>query len=198
VYARTLDEVAAETGHRPRYLANVTTRAADLIPRAQAALEGGADALMVNALAVGLDPLAALVESRPGVPVFVHTAGVETFTGGVRSGFGHALLIGRLLRLAGADAILSSTPLAPRPMPEAAFGATIDGMRAPWHGMRPAMPVVGGGLTADHVPALVRALGPDAILGVGGAIQGHPDGATAGVRHVRAAIDAAISTGEAR
>ena len=197
IYARTLDEVLGETGHRPRYIANVTTRAADLVQRAHAALEGGADALMVNGLAVGLDPLASLVEARPGVPVFVHTAGVETFTGGARSGFGHALLVGRLLRLAGADAILTSTPLAPRPMPESVFRATMDAMREPWHGMQAAMPVVGGGLTAEHVPALVRSLGPDAIVGVGGAIQGHPEGAAAGARNVRAAIDAAMVTGGA-
>jgi len=193
VYASTLDEVAAETGQRPRYLANVTSRGTDLVARAHAALEGGADALMVNGLAVGLDALATLAEAALGAPIFVHTAGVETFTGAPRSGFGHGLLIGRLLRLCGADAILTSTPLATRPLPRAAFRATVEGMREPWHGMSPAMPVVGGGLRADHVPALVDALGIDAIIGVGGAIQGHPDGAAAGARHVRAAIDSAMA-----
>ena len=190
-YARTLDDVAQRTGSRTRYLANVTTRARDLVATAQAAIEGGADALMVNGLAVGLDPLAALVESAPGVPVFVHTAGVETFTGGQRSGYGHALLIGSLLRRVGGDAILVSTPFATRPLPEPVFRATLDRMREPWARTRPAMPVVAGGLTADHAPALVRAVGRDAIIGIGGAIQGHPEGATAGARHARAAIERA-------
>ncbi len=191
-YSAALDAVSQVTGQRPRYIANVTTRARDLEATARAALEGGADALMVNVLAVGLDALAALVESRPGVPVFAHTAGVETFTGAPRSGFGHGLLIGRLIRLAGADAILTSTPLAPRPLPEPVFRATVDSMRGPWLDMRPALPVVGGGLTAAHVPAIVEALGIDVIIGVGGAIQGHPEGAAAGVRVVRTAIDDAV------
>jgi len=191
-YAAALDEVSRVTGQRPRYVANVTTRGRDLEATAQAALEGGADALMVNVLAVGLDAFAALAETRPGVPILAHTAGVETFTGSTRSGFGHALLIGRLVRLAGADAILLSTPLASRPLPEPVFRTTVDGMRSPWVGLRPSAPMVGGGLTAAHVPALVRSVGTDVIIGVGGAIQGHPDGAAAGARAVRRAIDEAV------
>lgn len=193
-YAAALDEVSHVTGQRPRYVANVTTRARDLEATAQSALDGGADALMVNVLAVGLDALAALVESRPGAPVFAHTAGVETFTGAPRSGYGHGLLVGRLVRLVGADAILTSTPFAPRPLPRPVFEATVDGMREAWHGMRSAMPVVGGGLTAAHVGPIVAALGRDVIIGVGGAIQGHPEGAAAGARAIRAAIDDAIET----
>lgn len=192
-YAIALDEVAARTGQRPRYVANVTGRGRDLVATAEAALGAGADALMVNGLAIGLDALADLVEHRLGVPVFVHTAGVETFTGGERSGYGHALLLGRLLRAAGADAVLTSTPLAPRPLHERVFAATIDGMREPWGGYRPVMPTVGGGLTADHIPWLIGALGADAIIGVGGGIQGHPDGAAAGARHVLRAIEVAMT-----
>lgn len=192
-YSRTLDQVAAETGHRARYLANVTSRARDLRDTAHAAVEGGADALMVNGLAVGLDPLADLVGSEPGVPVFVHTAGVETLTGSTRSGYGHALLLGRLLRLAGADAVLTSTPLAERPLPAPVFHATTDALRASWRDLLPSMPVVGGGLRADHVHDLYRWLGVDVILGVGGAIQGHPDGPGAGVGAVLAAIHRAVA-----
>jgi 2,3-diketo-5-methylthiopentyl-1-phosphate enolase len=192
-YSAVLDEVSKVTGQRPRYIANVTTRARDLEATAHAALEGGADALMVNVLAVGLDALAALVESTPGTPVFAHTAGVETFTGAARSGYGHALLIGRLVRLVGADAVLLSTPFASRPLPEPAFRATVDGMRQPWGAVRASMPVVGGGLTAATVPAIVDAAGTDVIIGVGGAIQGHPEGPAAGARVVRAAIDDAVA-----
>lgn len=192
-YGAVLDEVGHATGYRPRYVANVTTRARDLEATSQAALEGGADALMVNVLAVGLDALAALVESAPGTPVFAHTAGVETFTGAPRSGYGHALLLGRLVRLVGADAVLLSTPLASRPLPESVFRATVDWMRFPWWDVQPSMPVFGGGLTGASVPALVDAVGVDCIIGVGGAIQGHPDGPAAGAVLVRAAIDAAVA-----
>lgn len=190
-YVTALNDVSETTGQRPRYIANITAGARDLEGNAHAALGAGADALMVNVLAVGLDALSRLAGWGLGVPIFAHTAGVETLTGSQHAGFGHALLIGRLVRLAGADAILSSTPFAPRPMPGPIFQATVEGMRGPWHGLRPAMPVLGGGLTADHVPDIVEAIGEDVIIGVGGAIQGHPDGAAAGARAVRQAIDRA-------
>ncbi len=192
-YAAALDEVSQSTGQRPRYIANITAGARQLEGNAHAALEGGADALMVNVLAVGLDAFASLAGARLGPPLFAHTAGVETLTGSPTAGFGHALLIGRLVRLAGADAILTSTPFAPRTMSEPRFRATIDAMRASWPGFDPAMPVLGGGLTAAHVPAIAERLGVDTIVGVGGAIQGHPDGPAAGAAAVRDAIDRAMS-----
>jgi 2,3-diketo-5-methylthiopentyl-1-phosphate enolase len=58
--------------------------------------------------------------------------------------------------------------------------------------LRPTMPMVGGGLTADHVQPIVEAAGFDVMIGVGGAIQGHPDGPVAGGRAVMAAVDAAV------
>lgn len=191
-YARALDDVAAATGRRSRYVANVTTRARDLVATANAALEGGADALMVNILAVGLDAFADLAERRLGVPIFAHSAGIETFTGAPRAGFGHALLVGRLARLAGADAVLTSTPFAARGLARPVFHATVDALRGDWAGLAPSMPVVGGGLTGAHVAPIVDELGADVVLGVGGAIQGHPDGAAAGARTIREAIDAAV------
>jgi 2,3-diketo-5-methylthiopentyl-1-phosphate enolase len=190
-YATVLDEVADGTGQRPRYVANVTASGRHLEATARAALEGGADALMVNALAVGLDAFAGLVDSGPGVPIFAHTAGIEVFTG--PAGFGHALMVGTLLRLAGADAILIPSPYGRRPLSHAAFHASADRMRGAWEDRRPSMPVVGGGLTAEHVPSLVDALGVDHIINVGGAVQGHPDGPAAGARTMLRAIESAVA-----
>ena len=114
-YRERLERVAEETGHRARYICNVTDRAARLIDTARSAVDAGADALMVNALAVGLDPFQALVESELGVPILVHTATADTITGGVSSGIGQALIFGKLLRLAGADSVFTTTPYARRP-----------------------------------------------------------------------------------
>lgn len=192
-YASTLDRVADETGHRARYVANVTTRPAGLIDTARAALEGGADALMVNGLATGLDAVQALAEADLGVPLLVHTAGIETFTTPTAGGYGHRLLLGRLARLAGADAVLSSTPWAPRPLEMSRYRAVLDGCRDDWHALRPTLPMVGGGIRADHIASLVEVGGADLMIGVGGAIQGHPDGTAAGGRAVMRAVDDAVA-----
>jgi ribulose 1,5-bisphosphate carboxylase large subunit-like protein len=62
----------------------------------------------------------------------------------------------------------------------------------PFLGIKPAMPVVGGGSHPRMIPGLVKDLGIDFVAGVGGAIQAHPQGTPAGVRAMRQALDAAI------
>jgi 2,3-diketo-5-methylthiopentyl-1-phosphate enolase len=180
--------VAEETGHRARYVANITTRGERLIQTAHAALDGGADALMVNGLATGLDAVQALAEADLGVPLLVHTAGIETFTTPIAGGYGYRLLLARLARLAGADAVLTSTPWAPRPLAMSRYRAVLEGCRDDWQGLAPTLPMVGGGIRTDHIGPLVAVGGVDLIIGVGGAIQGHPDGAAAGGRAVMDAV----------
>jgi 2,3-diketo-5-methylthiopentyl-1-phosphate enolase len=192
-YADRLDVVAAETGHRARYIANVTTRPSRLVDTARAALDGGADAVMVNGLATGLDGVRALAEADLGAPILVHTTTSEVLTGGTGSGIGQAVLFGKLLRLAGADGVFTSTPHGHRPLAAEVFGTTVDWLLERRGGRKPVMPMLAGGVTADHIAPLIARAGIDVMLGIGGAIQGHPDGATVGARAMRAAIEAAMA-----
>jgi 2,3-diketo-5-methylthiopentyl-1-phosphate enolase len=195
LYRQRLERVAAETGHRARYVANVTDRSSRVPDIARAAVDGGADAVMVNALAVGLDTLQALAESDLGVPILAHTACAEVLTGAASTGIGQAVLFGKLLPLAGADAVLTSTPYAQRPLRRPVYRQTLEWLLEPRHGHAPAMPMPAGGVTAAHVGSLVRDAGIDVIIGVGGAIQGHPGGAEEGARAIRVAIDDAVAAG---
>jgi 2,3-diketo-5-methylthiopentyl-1-phosphate enolase len=197
-YVAAIDAVAVETGRATRYVAHVTTRPSRLLATARAAVEAGAAAVMVTPLTLGLDALAELAESA-GVPILAHVAGVETVTGASEGGIGHGALA-RLLRLAGADAVLTSTPHAPRPLPDAAYRATLDRLAAPLAAgdVRTAMPMVGGGISAEHVAPIVAAAGIDVIVAAGGSIQGHPDGPAAGGRAMQSAIAAAAAAWHGR
>ena len=190
-YVAAIDAVAPETGRRTRYVAHVTSRPSRLLAIARAAVDNGAAGVMVTPLTLGLDALAELADAVD-VPILAHVAGVETFTGAIEGGIGHGALA-TLLRLAGADAVLTSSPHAPRPLPDDAYRATLDALRAPLAGdqVTSAMPMIGGGIAAEHVGALVDAAGIDVIVAAGGSIQGHPDGPAAGGRAMQAAIRAA-------
>ena len=192
-YRRRLERVAEETGHRARYICNVTDRASRLVDTARAAVDGGADGLMVNALAVGLDPFQALVESRLGVPILVHTATSDVITGATNSGIGQALVFGKLLRLAGADAVFTTTPYARRPPSRFVYRKTLQWMSEIGGPHKRTMPMLAGGVTGAMIGPLIRESGVDVILGVGGGIQGHPDGAEAGAQAIRAAIEDAMT-----
>jgi 2,3-diketo-5-methylthiopentyl-1-phosphate enolase len=62
----------------------------------------------------------------------------------------------------------------------------------PLFDLKSTMPCTGGGIHPGTVARIVADLGHDVMLGVGGAIQGHPDGAAAGGQALRLAIDAAV------
>jgi 2,3-diketo-5-methylthiopentyl-1-phosphate enolase len=62
----------------------------------------------------------------------------------------------------------------------------------PLYDLKPTMPSVGGGITPGTAVRIIGDVGFDVMLAVGGAIQGHPNGAAAGGRAMRQAIDAAV------
>jgi 2,3-diketo-5-methylthiopentyl-1-phosphate enolase len=194
---RALDGVANETGHRARYVVSVTDRAKRVREHVRAAVDNGADGVLVAALATGLDTLQEVAEMLDGqLPVMAHNAGLDLFAG---SGGRHALelapevLVGRLARLAGADSVHVTTPWAHRPTPEPLFRRMVERLRDEWSGLAPSFPVVGGGMVAAQLRDVIRLVGPDCIVSVGGAISGHPAGATVGAREMMAALEDAAA-----
>jgi 2,3-diketo-5-methylthiopentyl-1-phosphate enolase len=190
--AQALDEVADRTGHRTHYLVSITDRPDRMVEHARAAIDAGTDGVMVAGLLTGLDALQMVVEEADGaVPVVAHTAGLEIYGAGDGLDIAPAVLVGRLLRAAGADAVLIGSPWARRPTPLPEWrrfaGWLLDG----WSGFAPAFPVVGGGVVTEQLGEIVRILGGDVIITSGGAINGHPAGAEAGAREMMAALEAA-------
>ena len=61
-----------------------------------------------------------------------------------------------------------------------------------WHHIKPVLPVASGGLHPGLLPKVIEVMGVDIIIQVGGGVLGHPDGAYAGAKAVRQALDAAI------
>lgn len=189
-----LDRVQEETGHRTRYVVNITDRARRMRDHLTAARENGADGVMVAAFMVGLDAVHEVVEDLAGaLPVIGHTAGFDMFGG--RDGLSVApeVLVGRLTRLAGADAVLIASPWARRSTPEPLWTRMAALLRDGWGGLAPAFPVVGGGIVPEQLGDVVRLLGVDAIVTAGGAINGHPEGAEAGARAMMRALDEAVA-----
>jgi 2,3-diketo-5-methylthiopentyl-1-phosphate enolase len=114
-------------------------------------------------------------------------------TGATNSGIGQALVFGKLLRLAGADAVFTTTPYARRPPSRRVYQTTLQWMSEPSGSHKPTMPMLAGGVTGAMIGPLIRESGIDIILGVGGGIQGHPEGAEAGARAIRVTIEQAMA-----
>jgi 2,3-diketo-5-methylthiopentyl-1-phosphate enolase len=192
-YTRAAEQVYQETGHRAAYCPNATDRPEKVVENARRAVELGAGMVMVNAVAAGLGVVQAVAEDPAvTVPVMSHYAGTGSLTENPRAGISSPLLLGKLTRLAGADVGAMGSPYSSYPLLREKYLRIAHMQRLPLFDLRPTMPCVGGGIHPGTVARIVADLGHDVMLGVGGAIQGHPDGAAAGGQALRLAIDAAV------
>jgi 2,3-diketo-5-methylthiopentyl-1-phosphate enolase len=192
-YRRAADLVYAETGHQALYCANITDRPERMLENAHRAQELGAGMVMVNAVSTGLGLVQALAEDAQfNLPILTHYAGAGALTESPYSGISSPLLLGKLCRLAGADASMFSSVYTNYPLLQERYLRTAQLQRMPLYQLKPTLPVVGGGIHPATAVRIIEDLGADVMLGVGGAIQGHPDGTVAGGRAMRQAIDAAM------
>ncbi len=191
---KVLDEVYKETGHRTLYAVNLTGRTFDLKEKARKAAELGADALLFNVFAYGLDVLQALREDDDiNLPIMAHPAVSGALTPSEFHGFSNSLLLGKLLRLVGADFSLFPSPYGSVAMPlEDTAGITYEVTR-PLHTYKQTFPVPSAGIHPGMVPQLISDFGVDSIINAGGGVHGHPDGAVGGGKAFRAAVDATLA-----
>jgi ribulose-bisphosphate carboxylase large chain len=155
------------------YAANVTGVDADAI------VEAGARALMVNAFLAGLGSIPRLREYE--LPIFVHRVGSAFLRRGGPVSVS-ARVLAELTRLLGADYVQVGS-FSPRTFD------TDDEVREQIEAARPATAVIGGGVGAENArEQLERAGTRDGVmLLLGSAAYAHPDGVSAGVA---AAVDA--------
>lgn len=191
-YLAAADRARDVTGRDVVYIPNVSDRPDRLLDTARAAVDAGARIVMVTYATVGYGAVQSLAEVI-GVPVFAHFAGSAPYFEGPGTGMSAPIAAGLLPRLAGADMVLTATPYGGYPLRRLQYLKTVQQLTLPRPHIAPALPVIGGGVHPGTVETYLRDLGPDIVLGAGGAIQGHPDGAAAGADAMRQAVDAAMA-----
>ena len=191
-YLAAAERARDETGRHVVYVPNVTDRADRMIDNAKAAVDAGARAVMCAYASVGLGGLQNLA-AVAGVPVLAHYAAAAPYFEGPGSGMAAPLALGLLPRLAGADIALTITPYGGYPLRRLSYLRTVQQLTLPRPHVAPSFPLIGGGVHPGAVATYVDELGTDIVLGAGGAVQGHPDGAAAGANAMRQAVDAAVA-----
>ena len=184
--AQAIDRAADETGRRAVYAPNLIGTPSALARQLDAAVGGGAGAVMAAPLVIGLPAFLELVRASP-VPVLAHPA-----LGGAR-GIAIGLLLGTLFRLYGADAVIFPHAGGRFPFGLETCGDLAARLGSPLGGLRPAVPVPAGGMSVARVREMVEFYGIDAMLLVGGTLyvarQGFGDRAREFAARVR---DAAV------
>ncbi|KPB04017.1 2,3-diketo-5-methylthiopentyl-1-phosphate enolase [Bacillus sp. CHD6a] len=193
---RILEEVKEETGHRARYAVNLTGRTLELKDKAKRAVELGADILLFNVFAYGLDTLQSLAEDKEvSIPIMAHPAVSGAVTPSEFYGISNELLLGKLLRYAGADFSLFPSPYGSVALPKEQALGIRDALTVSDHQFKAPLPVPSAGIHPGLVPLLYQDFGNDAVINAGGGVHGHELGGAAGVKAFRQAVDA-VKSGE--
>lgn len=189
-----LREVYEESGQRALYAVNLSGRTFELKDKAKRAVELGADVLLFNAFAYGLDVLHSLSEDKDiPIPIMAHPAVSGALTPSEFYGISSPLLLGKLLRYAGADFSLFPSPYGSVALERGQALAIAAALAADEGEIRRTFPVPSAGIHPGLVPLLVRDFGTDSVINAGGGVHGHPDGAAGGGQAFRAAIAAALA-----
>lgn len=184
-------EAEKTTGQKLIYFTNLTGPTFKLRENALKAIGAGANGLLFNVLAYGFDALAELAaDPAVSVPIAAHPAMAGAFYPSPHYGIAAPLLLGKLTRIAGADLSLFPSPYGSVVMPKEENLAVQAALVDPALPLKKAFPVPSAGIHPGLVPLIIRDFGGEVVVNAGGGVHGHPQGAAAGGRAFRQAIDA--------
>jgi len=183
-----------ETGKFTLYAANLTGPVTEIFDKARRGVEAGASALLLNVLTYGYDVLHRLAaDPAITVPIMAHPALAGALYPSAHYGVSAHVLLGQLMRIAGADLSLYPSAYGSVALERAETLKIADALLAPAGELKRAFPVPSAGIHPGLVPYLYRDLGNDTVINAGGGVHGHPAGAAAGGRAFNAAIDAVVA-----
>ncbi|MBA2872720.1 2,3-diketo-5-methylthiopentyl-1-phosphate enolase [Anoxybacillus calidus] len=189
-----LQEVYEKTGQKTLYAVNLSGKTFELKDKAKRAVELGADILLFNVFAYGLDVLQGLREDKEiEIPIMAHPAVSGALTSSEFYGIASPLLLGKLLRLAGADFSLFPSPYGSVALDKSEAQSIADELTKEDEQLKRTFPVPSAGIHPGLVPLLVRDFGNDCVINAGGGVHGHPDGAVGGGKAFRSAVAAVLS-----
>ena len=162
--AAAVQAAVRHTGHATRYAPSLSGTLDTMRQQIRQARDAGLDAALVAPMVAGFSTVQALVRENSDFTFLAH----PSMGGAAR--IAPPLLIGRLFRLIGGDAVVF-------PSHGGRFGYTTQtctdlaaGARADWHGMAPSMPVPAGGMTLARVGEILDFYGPRTMLLIGGSL----------------------------
>ena len=200
------DKAEQETGEVKVYMPNISAETVEMTRRAEIVKAYGGRYMMVDILTVGWSALQTIRQMDPDLVLHAHRAGHAAFTRDKKHGIS-MLTIAKIARLIGVDQLHIGTAVGKMeggPSEVEVIEAEIEDelihpnksmhvLEQRWHGLKPVFAVTSGGLHPGLVPQLIKLLGKNIIIQMGGGIHGHPDGTVAGAIAARQSVSAALS-----
>ena len=160
----TIELANEKTGRKTVYTPNLSGTFDDMRRQLDIVRKVGIDGVLIAPMICGVSNFHAIAREAKGLIVVTHPA----LAGATK--FAPPLLLGKLMRLFGADATVfpnfggrfSYSPETCKALTRAALD--------PWHGLKPIAPMPAGGMTLARVPELLQFYGEDVVLLIGGSL----------------------------
>ena len=174
-----------------------------MMQRAQLVEDLGGKYIMVDIVTSGFSALQTLREANFNLVIHAHRAMHAAFTRSKRHGI-DMMVLADIARLIGVDQLHIGTGIGKlegdielvselnEEMEKKIVKETKNRLAENWEKIKPVLSVSSGGLHPGHVPFLIKHLGKDLIIQLGGGIHGHPKGTLRGAIAARQAIEASL------
>jgi ribulose-bisphosphate carboxylase large chain len=205
------DKAEKETGEKKDYFINITAETKEMIKRANIIKKYNFKYMMIDILTAGWSGLQTMRNEADDLKLAIHAhrAMHAAFTRNPKHGIS-MLTIAKCSRLVGVDNIHIGTAVGKLISPikevlgiereitgeeieETIINNDNQILQQEWYNIKPTLPVSSGGLHPGLVPYIIKMLGKDCVLQLGGGIHGHPNGTKAGAKAFRQAIDASLT-----
>ncbi|MEM0006066.1 MAG: type III ribulose-bisphosphate carboxylase, partial [Ignisphaera sp.] len=204
---KVIDRVEKETGERKVWFANITADVREMEKRLKLVADYGNPYIMVDVVICGWSALTYIrdLAEEYKLAIHAHRAMHAAITRNPHHGIS-MFTLAKLFRVIGVDQLHVGTPEVGK-----LEAKTVDVIRyckvlrdanfkpdendvfhleQPFYHIKPALPVSSGGLHPGTLPEVVKVMGKDIVIQVGGGVVGHPDGPRAGAAAVRQALEA--------
>jgi len=185
--ADAVERANAATGRRCLYLPHLSGPDPELERRAEYIQQRGLVGALLCPLVLGLDRARALAE-RYQLLFMAHPALSGAYTNGYQEGISHAVLLGTLFRMAGADISVFPSPGGRFDVNDNECKSIATALQKPLAGLTSALPAPGGGLQTEQVEDLADRYGTEAVWLLGGSLHGAAGGIEAGTRRLLEAM----------
>ncbi|MBU3907193.1 MAG: type III ribulose-bisphosphate carboxylase [Nanoarchaeota archaeon] len=204
--SRTLEmanKAEEETGEKKAYLVNVTAETKEMMKRAQIVEDLGGKYVMIDMLTAGWAALQTLREADFKLAIHAHRAMHAAFDRNEKHGI-NMMVIADFARLIGVDTLHIGTGIGKlegniKDIEELEQEIEMKNVKATklrltqnWEKIKPVLAVSSGGLHPGHVPFLIKHLGEDLVIQMGGGIHGNKLGTRFGAVAARQAIDSVM------
>ncbi|MDD5651427.1 MAG: type III ribulose-bisphosphate carboxylase [Candidatus Nanoarchaeia archaeon] len=209
--AKMRDKAEKETGEKKDYFINITAETKEMIRRANIIKKYNFKYMMIDILTAGWSGLQTLRDESNDLKLAIHAhrAMHAAFTRNPKHGIS-MLTIAKCSRLVGVDNMHIGTAVGKLVSPikevlgieKEITGEEIEEtiinndnqiLQQEWYNIKPTLPVSSGGLHPGLVPYIIKMLGKDCVLQLGGGIHGHPNGTKAGAIAFRQAIESTLT-----